>query len=64
MSVMFSTSLTSYPRSASHCRIHIETTNGRAFPMWIRWYTVGPQTYMRIGPGGAGSSTFCRVDES
>ena len=32
--------------------------------MWIRWYTVGPQTYMRIGPGGAGSSTFCRVDES
>ena len=32
--------------------------------MWIRWYTVGPQTYMRIGPGGAGSSTFCREDES
>ena len=31
--------------------------------MWMRWYTVGPQTYMRIGPGGAGSSSFLLVSE-
>jgi hypothetical protein len=36
-------------------------TNGRALPTWMRWYTVGPQKYIRIGPGGAGSSWSCLV---
>src|SRR5947209_16122876 len=36
-------------------------TNGRALPMCARAYTVGPQKYMRIGPGGGGSSCFRRV---
>ena len=42
----------------------MKTTYGRALPTWIRWYTVGPQTYMRIGPGGGGSSCLRRVRES
>lgn len=32
--------------------------------MWMRWYTVGPQTYIRIGPGGGGSSCLRLVNES
>src|SRR5262245_13151410 len=32
--------------------------------MWMRWYTVGPQKYMPIGPGGGGSSTVPREYES
>src|SRR5579864_4912044 len=36
-------------------------TNGRALPMCARWYTVGPQKYIRIGPGGGGSSSSRRV---
>src|SRR5437588_8818083 len=36
-------------------------TNGRAFPMCARWYTVGPQKAIRIGPGGGGSSSSRRV---
>ena len=28
---------------------------------WIRWYTVGPQTYIPTGPGGGGSSSRPRV---
>src|SRR4051794_19397114 len=34
--------------------------NGRALPTWARAYTVGPQKYMRIGPGGSGNSTSAR----
>src|SRR5690348_12031945 len=34
---------------------------GRAFPMCARAYTVGPQKYIRIGPGGGGSSSIRRV---
>jgi hypothetical protein len=30
----------------------------------MRWYTVEPQTYIRIGPGGGGSSTSERVSVS
>jgi hypothetical protein len=44
MSVMFSTRFTSYPVRSSQRLSHSESTNGRALPMWIRWYTVGPQT--------------------
>src|SRR5215210_580850 len=33
------------------------TTNGRALPTCARAYTVGPQTYIRTGPGAAGRST-------
>jgi hypothetical protein len=29
--------------------------------MWMRWYTVGPQKYIRIGPGGGGSACSCLV---
>src|SRR5438270_9376510 len=36
-------------------------THGRALPMCARWYTVGPQKYIRIGPGGGGSSSSRRV---
>ena len=35
--------------------------NVRALPMWMRLYTVGPQTYMETFPGSTGSkSTFWR----
>ena len=61
MSVMLWTSVVSCPRALNHERNHMPTTNGRAFPMWARAYTVGPQTYMRTGAGGAGSSTSERV---
>ena len=47
--------------SRSHERNHMPTTNGRALPTWARAYTVGPQTYMRTGPGAAGRSTSPRV---
>src|SRR6185295_9817781 len=30
----------------------------------MRWYTVGPQKYMPIGPGGGGRSSFRRACES
>ena len=39
-------------------------TKGRELPTWIRWYTVEPQTYIRIGPGRSGSSTSERVNVS
>jgi hypothetical protein len=39
----------------------MKTTNGRALPTWARAYTVGPQAYIPIGPGGGGSSWSCRV---
>src|SRR5689334_22955748 len=41
-------------------------TNGRPLPTWARAYTVGPQKYMRTGPGGGGSSTsdFVYVSKS
>ena len=45
----------------SQRRSHMPITNGRALPMWARAYTVGPQKYIRIGPGGAGRSCFDRV---
>ena len=35
---------------------------GRAFPIWIRLYTVGPQTYIRTFPSSRGTnSSFLRV---
>ena len=40
------------------------TTNGRALPTWARAYTVGPQKYIRTGPGGGGSSTSERENVS
>src|SRR4051794_30103917 len=39
-------------------------TNGLALPMCARSYTVGPQKYMRTGPGTSGSSRFARVSVS
>src|SRR5579862_7272565 len=41
-------------------------TNGRALPTCARAYTVGPQKYIRTGPGGFGSSTsdFVYVSKS
>jgi hypothetical protein len=42
----------------------MDSTKGRALPMWMRWYTVGPQKYKPIGPGGGGSSRVRRVYES
>jgi hypothetical protein len=30
----------------------------------MRWYTVGPQKYIPIGPGGDGRSSFRRAYES
>jgi hypothetical protein len=39
------------------------STNGRELPTWMRWYTVEPQTYMRIGPGGVGNGSFVRESE-
>src|SRR5260370_37225435 len=64
MAVTFSTSVTRYPRSPSHRRSHIDRPKGRALPMWMRWYTVGPQKYIPIGPGGGGRSSFRRAHES
>ena len=61
MSVMLWTSVVSYPRSRSQFLSHIPTTNGRAFPMCARALTVGPQKYMRTGPGGSGSGSSLRV---
>src|SRR4051795_9887415 len=61
MSVMLWTSCASYPFARSHERSHMPTTNGRALPTCARAYTVGPQKYMRTGPGGAGSSSSRRV---
>ena len=58
---MLWTSVTSYPRERSQRRSHIASTNGREFPTWTRAYTVEPQTYMRIGPGGGGSSSSLRL---
>src|SRR5438105_7299968 len=58
---MLWTSVASYPRCRSHVRSHMPRTNGRALPMCARWYTVGPQKYIRIGPGGGGSSSSRRV---
>ena len=43
--------------------VPIDSTNGRALPMWTRWYTVGPQKYMPIGPGGGASVSTPRVYE-
>src|SRR6185312_6942362 len=63
MSVMLWTSFTSRPCARSQLRSHIPSTNGRALPMCARWYTVGPQKYMRIGPV-SGSSTFVLVSVS
>src|SRR6478672_10018909 len=63
MSVMLCTSFTSRPCVRSQLRSHMPRTNGRAFPMCARWYTVGPQKYIRIGPL-SGSSTFCLVSVS
>src|SRR3954464_9250056 len=64
MSVMLWTSCASYPFARSHERSHMPTTNGRALPTCARAYTVGPQKYMRIGPGGGGSSCLVRVSVS
>src|SRR3954468_16323773 len=64
MSVMLCTSVASYPRAASQRRSHMPMTNGRALPMCARSYTVGPQTYMRTGPGTSGRSRFERVSVS
>ena len=64
MSVMLWTSTASKPRSRSQRASHIPITNGRALPMCARAYTVGPQKYIRIGPGGSGSSRFARVKVS
>src|SRR6476660_1899032 len=61
MSVMLWTSVASYPRSASQRRSHMPMMNGRAFPICARAYTVGPQKYIRIGPGASGRSCFPRV---
>src|SRR5262249_29971870 len=63
---MLWTSVASYPRARSHERSHIPTTNGRALPTCARAYTVGPQKYIRTGPGGGGSSAadFVYVSKS
>src|SRR4051812_19037988 len=63
MSVMLWTSVTSRPCSRSQLRSHIPRTNGRALPMCARWYTVGPQKYMRMRPS-PGTSTFVLVNVS
>ena len=40
------------------------STKGRELPTWMRWYTVEPQKYIRIGPGAGGSSTCAPVNVS
>src|SRR3954447_24669807 len=58
MSVTLTTSFDSYPRRVSHRFSHSGSTEtANAFPTWMRRYTVGPQKYMRTGPGGSGRST-------
>src|SRR3954447_27021698 len=63
---MLWTRVTSWPRMRSQERSHIPITNGRALPTCARAYTVGPQKYIRTGPGGGGSSTsdFVYVSKS
>src|SRR5215211_7096938 len=64
MSVMLMTSFASYPRRSSQRLSHRPRISGTALPTWMRVYTVGPQKYIRIGPGGGGSSRFERVKVS
>jgi hypothetical protein len=42
-SVTLITSFTVYPSDLRNRANSMNTTNGRAFPTWIRLYTVGPQ---------------------
>ena len=63
-SVMFATSLTSWPFSSSHRFSHRPRTNGLALPTWTRAYTVGPQTYMPIWRRSGATSTSDLVSES
>jgi hypothetical protein len=60
MSVMLITSFVSYPVRCSQRASQSGRTKGTALPTWIRWYTVGPQKYIRTGPGGGGNSTSPR----
>src|SRR5215213_8240780 len=67
MSVTFTTSFVSYPRRVSHRWSHSGSTDtANALPTWMRRYTVGPQKYIRTGPGGGGRSTsdFVYVSKS
>ena len=34
------------------------TIIGRAFPIWIKLYTVGPQTYIFTFPGSRGTNSY------
>ena len=55
-SVTFCTNVTSKPFHSRYRRIVSNEMNVRALPMWMRLYTVGPQTYMPTLPSSIGSN--------
>ena len=58
-SLKFCTNFTLYPRHTRYRRSTSNTQSGRALPMCIRLYTVGPQAYIfTVSPIGINSSLF------